>query len=87
LSSIFGSSSITALSSIGALGSISIAILFAAVGLASIGVAATVSGDSSDIDAGGVQSVDILLVALGYDSLDGLLKVRTRVGGTSCSLL
>lgn len=74
LSVLLSSSSITTLSSL------ALPILFGSV---------TASGScyASDVNAGSIQSIDVVLVASGYDGLDSLLKVRTRVGGTSCWLL
>lgn len=47
----------------------------------------TGSCDTSDINAGSIQSVDVVLVASGHDGFNGFLKVCTRVGRASCWVL
>jgi hypothetical protein len=69
------------------LGCLALSILLSSSITTLFGIATTSSRDSSHVNTGSVQGVDVVLVASSYDGLDSLLKVRTRVGGTSCWLL
>ncbi|KAH8751341.1 hypothetical protein F5883DRAFT_578155 [Diaporthe sp. PMI_573] len=74
-------------SSCTALGCLALSILLSSSITTLFGIATTSSRDSSHVNTGSVQGVDVVLVASSYDGLDSLLKVRTRVGGTSITVL